>query len=130
MAGALPVVPGVPPEVAEGLARVLARGALSAAAAGLALGMSKSAAHRHLTALQDAGIVEKARGAGRAAGWQVVRRSEAASQQYTSIGDLADAVHEGLVEADDEQRAVLEQIWQIAHRPHLTVLRGGVGGGQ
>ena len=47
--GALPVVPGVPPEVVAVLLRVLAvRRALSAAAAGLALGMSKSAAHRYL----------------------------------------------------------------------------------
>ena len=70
---AAPVVPGVPPEVAAGLVRALAKGPLSAGAAGLTLGMSKSAAHRHLAALHQAGVVEKARGAGRsarvAAGW-------------------------------------------------------------
>ena len=33
-------------------------------------------------------------------------------------------------DATDEQREVLEQAWQIAHRPRLTLLQGGGGSGQ
>jgi DNA-binding transcriptional ArsR family regulator len=128
--GPLPAVPGVPPEVAAGLVRVLARGPLSAAAAGLALGMSKSAAHRHLAALHQAGVVEKARGGGRSAGWQLAGH-DAAPPACTTIAQLAEAVHDGLVpDVTDEQREVLEQVWQIAHRPRLTLLQGSGGLGQ
>jgi hypothetical protein len=127
--GALPVVPGAPPEIVASFIRVLSGGPLSAAAAGLALGMSKSAAHRHLAVLNQAGVVEKARGAGRSAGWQLAGPRPAPSQ-YTTIEDLAQAVHDGLVEADDEQRAVLEQALEIASRPRLTLLQGGGSGVQ
>ena len=128
--GALPAVTGVPPEVVAGLVRVLARGPLSAAAAGLALGMSKSAAHRHLAALHQAGVVEKARGGGRSAGWQLTGQ-DATPPAYTTIAQLAEAVHDGLVpDVSDEQREVLEQVWQIAHRPRLTLLQGSGGRGQ
>ena len=34
-------------------------------------------------------------------------------------------MHDGLVDADDEQREVLEQAWQIACRPRLTLVQGG-----
>ena len=47
------------------------------------------------------------------------------SRPYTTIEALAQAVHDGLVDASDEQRAVLEQAWQIANRPRLTLLHGG-----
>ena len=128
--GPLPVITGVPPEVVAGLVRVLARGPLSAAAAGLALRMSKSAAHRHLAALHQAGVVEKARGGGRSAGWQLAGQ-DAAPAAYTTIAQLAEAVHDGLVPAvTDEQREVLEQVWQIARRPRLTLLQGSGGRGQ
>jgi DNA-binding transcriptional ArsR family regulator len=128
--GTLPVVTGVPPEVVAGVVRVLARGPLSAAAAGLALGMSKSAAHRHLAALHQAGVVEKARGGGRSAGWQLAGQ-DAAPAAYTTIAQLAEAVHDGLVpDVSDEQREVLEQVWQIARRPRLTLLQGSGGRGQ
>ena len=53
------MVPGVPPDVSAGLVRALAGGPLSAGAAGLALGMSKSAAHRHLAALHALGWSRK-----------------------------------------------------------------------
>jgi DNA-binding transcriptional ArsR family regulator len=126
--GTLPVVTGVPPEVVAGLVRALATGPLSAAAAGLALGMSKSAAHRHLAALHQAGMVEKARGGGRSAGWQLAGQD--AAPAYTTIAQLAEAVHDGLVpDVTDEQREVLEQVWQIAHRPRLTLLQGSGGRG-
>jgi hypothetical protein len=45
---------------------------------------------------------------------------------YVTIEALADAVHEGLVDVDDDTRAVLEQVRQIrdpaARRPHLHVV--------
>ena len=127
--GALPAVRGVPPEIVANLIRVLSAGPLSAAAAGLALGMSKSAAHRHLAALHQAGVVEKTRGAGRSAGWQLAG-TRPAPQQYTTLEDLAEAVHQGLVEADDDARSVLEEVRRIAARPRLTLLQGGGDGGQ
>jgi predicted ArsR family transcriptional regulator len=129
--GAPPVVPGVPPEIAAGLVRILAGGALPASAAGQALSMSKSAAHRYLSALREAGVVETT-GAGRAIKWRLVGAASAAAQPqpYTTIEALAQAVHDGLVDATDEQREVLEQAWQIAQRPRLTLLQGGEGGGQ
>ena len=115
--GALPVVSGVPPEIAAGLVRVLAGGALPASAAGQALGMSKSAAHRYLSALREAGVVETT-GACRAIKWRLVGATPAAAQPqpYTTIEALAQAVHDGLVDATDEQREVLEQAWQITQR--------------
>jgi DNA-binding transcriptional ArsR family regulator len=127
---ALPVVSGVPPEIAAGLVRVLAGGALPASAAGQALSMSKSAAHRYLSALREAGVVETT-GAGRAIKWRLVSATPAAAQPqpYTTIEALAQAVHDGLVDATGEQREVLEQAWQITQRPRLTLLQGGGGGG-
>jgi DNA-binding transcriptional ArsR family regulator len=129
----LPAIPGVPPEIASGLARVLASGALPASAAGQALGMSKSAAHRYLSALREAGVAETT-GTGRAIKWRLVRPEPPAAPErsaYTTIAELAEAAHGGLVPGvTDEQREVLEQVWQIAHRPRLTVLHGGGGGGQ
>ena len=55
---ALPLIPGVPPEAVAVLMPLLASGRTSAAAAGLALGMSKSAAHRYLQAMRDHGHAE------------------------------------------------------------------------
>jgi DNA-binding IclR family transcriptional regulator len=93
--------------------------------------MSKSAAHRYLSALREAGVVETT-GAGRAIRWRLAGATSAAAQPqpYTTIEALAQAVHDGLVDATDEQREVLEQAWQIAQRPRLTLLQGGGGGGQ
>jgi hypothetical protein len=121
--GALPVIPGVPPAVAADLLRVLASSRLSSAAAGQALGMSKSAAHRYLAALRDAGVVQMA-GIGKSVKWRLADQAAvgAGPPEYVTIEDLAQAVHDGLVEASEEQRAVLEQAWQIAHHPHLTLV--------
>jgi DNA-binding transcriptional ArsR family regulator len=118
---ALPVVPGVPPGVTEGLIRVLAQGPRSALALGQTLGLSKSAMHRHLATLHEAEVVEKTPGRGRSAGWQLARRPQPAPP-YVTIHALAQAVHEGLVEADGEQREVLEQVWQLTSRPHLALV--------
>jgi hypothetical protein len=120
--GALPVVPGVPPEVVAVVLPMLASGRTSASAVGLALGISKTAAFRHLSAMRDYGVAEQA-GTGRRAGWCLAAQDD--RPQYTTIEDLAQAVHDGLVEADDEQRAVLEQALEIASRPRLTLLQGG-----
>lgn len=127
---ALPVIPGVPSEIAAGLVRVLASGALPASAAGQVLGMSKSAAHRYLSALREAGVVETT-GTGRAIRWRLVRPASAAAEPrpYTTIEALAQLVHDGVIEAEPEQREILEQAWEISHRPRLRVVRGG-GGGQ
>ena len=135
--GALPVVPGVPPEIAVPvLVRVL--GSADAAlhrlgAAGLALGMSKSAAHAYLAALREAGIAEMT-GGGRCL--TVPARSRPDLRPSRSPGRTPPSrpsprpSHDGLVDADDEQREVLEQAWQLAQPPRLTVLQGGGGGGQ
>jgi predicted ArsR family transcriptional regulator len=108
---------------------MLASGRTSASAVGLALGISKTAAFRHLSAMREHGVAEQA-GTGRGAGWRLAPRQEDTRREYTTIEDLAQAVHDGLVEADDEQRAVLEQALEIARRPRLTLLQGGGGGGQ
>ena len=92
-------------------------------------GMSKSAAHRYLSAMRDAGLVEL-EGTGNSVGWRLAaQQQQAAPPQYTTLVELAEAVHDGGAPATDEQRAVLEQVWQITHRPHLTILQGGGGDG-
>ena len=101
------MVPGVPPAVVAVVLPMLASGRTSASAVGLALGISKTGAFRHLSAMRDYGVAEQA-GTGRGAGWRLATRQEDTGPQYTTIEDLARAVHEGLVEADDEQRTVLE----------------------
>jgi hypothetical protein len=112
-------VPGVPPEAMQTLMRLLsAPEGTSAAAAGEVLGVAKSTAHRYLVALRDAGLVKMA-GIGKSARW---RRAN-----LGKIEDLAQAVHDGLLPATDEQRAVLEQAWQIANRPHLTLVPNDEG---
>jgi DNA-binding IclR family transcriptional regulator len=113
----------VPREIAADLLRVLASSRLSSAAAGQALGMSKSAAHRYLAALRDAGVVEMA-GIGKSVTWRLAGRAAIGAEppEYVTIQDLAQAVHDGLVEASEKQRAILEQAWQIARRPRLTLV--------
>ena len=121
-------VPGVPPEAMAVLMRLLAAPeGTTAGAAGLALGKSKSSAHDYLAALRDRGIAEKT-GGGRGSRFRLARAEPPAAPEprpYTTIEALAQAVHDGLVDASDEQRAVLEQAWQIANRPGLTLLHGG-----
>jgi hypothetical protein len=125
-------VPGVPQEAMAVLMRLLAAPeGTTASAAGLALGKSKSSALDYLAALRDRGIAEKT-GGGRGSRFRLVRAQPPAapeSRPYTTIEALAQAVHDGLVDASDEQRAVLEQAWQIANRPRLTILQGGGGDG-
>jgi hypothetical protein len=125
-------VPGVPPEAMAVLMRLLAAPeGTTASAAGLALGKSKSSALDYLTALRDQGLAEKT-GGGRGSRFQLVRSEPTAAQEsrpYTTIEALAQAVHDGLVDASDEQREVLEQAWQIANRPRLTLLQGSGGDG-
>ena len=86
--------------------------------------MSKSAAYDYLSALREAGVVETT-GAGRAIKWRLVGATSAAAQPqpYTTIEALAQAVHDGLVDATDEQREVLEQVWQIAHADPAALSR-------
>ena len=121
-------VPGVPPEAVAVLMRLLAAPeGTTAGAAGLALGKSKSSAHEYLTALRDQGIAEMT-GGGRGSRFRLVRAEPPAAPEarpYTTIEALAQAVHDGLVDASDEQRAILEQAWEVANRPRLTLLQGG-----
>ena len=122
----------MPPEAVAVLMRLLAAPeGTTASAAGLALGKSKSSALDYLTALRDQGIAEKT-GGGRGSRFRLVRAEPSAeppaaaeSRSYTTIEALAQAVHDGLVDASDEQRAVLEQAWQVANHPRLTLLQGG-----
>ena len=139
--GALPVVPGVPPEVMTVLYLLLASGRTSATAVGLRLGVSKTTAHGYLAAMRDYGFAEVA-GGGRSSGWQLTARPEvpeqmreplrqyATASQYTTLEDLAQAVHDGLVETDDETRDVLEEVRRIAGRKRLSLVPDSPGNGE
>ncbi len=131
--GALPVIPGVPPKVMAVLYPLLASGRTSAAEAGLRLGVSKTTAYDYLNAMREYGYAEVA-GSGRSSGFQLPGRPEVpedkrelvdnyiALSQYTTLEDLAEAVHDGLVDADDDARSVLEQVRRIAGRKRLSVV--------
>ena len=131
--GALPVVPGVPPEAMAVLYPLLASGRTSAAAVGLQLGVSKTTAHGYLAAMREYGFAEVA-GGGRSSGWQLPERPEVpegkreavdgyiAASRYSTLEDLAQAVHDGLVDAEDDARGVLEQVRRIAARKRLSVV--------
>jgi predicted ArsR family transcriptional regulator len=131
--GALPAIPGVPPQVTTVLMRLLAGGPLSASEAGLAIGVSKPTAKRYMSAMRDAGAVTMT-GGGRGSRWRLTGPAQSAApelEKYTTIAELAEAAHDGLVPGmTEEQREVLEQVWQIAHRPRLTVIEGGGGDSQ
>jgi hypothetical protein len=130
-----PVIPGVPPRAVAVLMPLLASGRTSAAAAGLALGVSKTVAYEYLSAMREYGFAEVA-GGGRSAGWQLPQHPEVpedkrehvenytALRRYTTLEDLAEAVHEGQVNADDDARTLLEKVRRIAARKRLTVLPG------
>ena len=92
----------------------------------------------YLSLLRDRGIAITA-GGGRSTRWHRAAtppgpaRSGPAPEDppappaYVTVEALADAVHDGLVDVDDDTRAVLEQARQIrdrqgAARPHLTVV--------
>ena len=139
--GALPVVPGVPPEAMAVLYPMLASGRTSAAAVGLRLGVSKTTAHGYLAAMREYGFAEVA-GGGRSSGWQLPERPEVPEQmheplrqyvtasQYTTLEDLAQAVHDGLVDADQDARDVLAEVRRIAGRRRLTAVPDPAGDGQ
>jgi hypothetical protein len=139
--GAFPVVPGVPPKAMAVLYPLLASGRTSATAVGLRLGVSKTTAHGYLTAMRDYGFAEVA-GGGRSSGWQLPARPEvpeqmreplrqyATASQYTTLEDLAQAVHDGLIETDDETRSVLEEVRRIAGRKRLSVVPDRPGDGE
>ena len=128
--GALPVVPGVPSEAVPVLMRLLgSAGGTTASAAGLAIGKSKSVAHEYLTALRDHGIAEKT-GGGRGSRFRLTRPDLAAVTEprpYLTLEALAQFVVDGLVDADDEQRAVLEKAHDLIRRKRLTLVQGGGG---
>jgi DNA-binding transcriptional ArsR family regulator len=123
-------VPGVPPEAVAVLMRLLAGGPLSASEAGVAIGVSKSTAKRYMAAMRDAGAVTMT-GGGRGSRWRLIRPAQSAapeSERYTTIAEMAEAAHDGRIPGmTAEQREVLDQVWQIAHRPRLTVIQGGGG---
>jgi hypothetical protein len=53
-----------------------------------------------------------------------------AASQYTTLADLAQAVHDGLVDADDEAWNVLEEVRRIAGRKRLSVVPDPPGDGE
>ena len=136
--GPLPAIPGVPRKVTAALYPLLASGRTSAAAAGLALGISKSAAHNYLTAMRTYGYAEVT-GGGRSSGWQLPERPEVPGDKraevdrhitaretisrYDTLEDLAQAAHDGLVDVDEDARDVLEEVRRIAGRKRLSVVR-------
>ena len=132
---------GVPPQIGQTLLGLLeAPGGTTASAAGLAIGKSKTVALEYLSLLRDRGIATTA-GGGRATRWHRTAPAAPAPAPpgpapddppsppaYLTVEALADMVHDGLVDVDDDTRAVLEQAREIrdrqrAGRPHLTVVR-------
>ena len=46
-------------------------------------------------------------------------------RKYQTFADLADAAHDGRVpDLAGDQQELLEQVWQIVHRPHLRLVQG------
>jgi len=133
------IPPGIPPQIGQTLLRLLeAPGGTTASAAGLAIGKSKTVALEYLSLLRDRDIAVTA-GGGRSTRWHRAAappgparpgpapEDPPAPPAYVTVEALADAVHDGLVDVDDNTRAVLEQARQIrdrqrATRPHLTVV--------
>jgi hypothetical protein len=135
--GAAPVVPGVPPDAMPVLMRLLASpDGTSATEAGMALGKSKQSALNYLTALRERRIAIQA-GAGRGHRWHVAHAeppappevipapaaaAEPGPRPYLTLENLAEFVLMGLAEADDEQRAVLEQAHDLIRRQRLRLV--------
>jgi hypothetical protein len=103
---------------------------VTAKAAGDAIGKSKSRAADYLKMLESRGIAART-GSSRASRYRLARQprpepAPARPDGYVTIEALADAVHDGLVDVDDDTRAVLERARAIrdraARRPHLTVV--------
>ena len=138
-APAAPVPRAIPLDIpqADGqtLLRMLARpDGVTAKEAGETLGKSKSRAGDYLRILDSRGIAVRT-GSSRASRYRLARQpageprpepAPARPDGYVTIEALADAVHDGLVDVDEDTRAVLEQARQIrdraARRPHLTVV--------
>ncbi len=128
------IPPGVPPQIGQTLLGLLeAPGGTTASAAGLAIGKSKTVALEYLSLLRDRGIATKT-GGGRSTRWYRTAPAPPAPAPedpppaYVTVEALADMVHDGLVDVDDDTRAVLEQAREIrdrqrAGRPYLTVVR-------
>ena len=120
-------IPGVPPEVMPVLMDLLAAPeGTTAGLAAQAIGKSKSSAHNYLTALRDQGLAE-AYGGGRGSRFRLTRPAGAdpAERKYQTFADLADAAHDGRVpDLADDQQELLEQVWQIVHRPNLRLVEG------
>ena len=109
---------------------------MTAKEAGEAIGKSKSRAGDYLRILASRGIARPhrqlpgkpvpARQPARARRSRGREPAPARPDGYVTIEALADAVHDGLVDVDEDTRAVLEQARQIrdraARRPHLTVV--------
>jgi hypothetical protein len=116
---------------------MLVSGRTSAAAVGLRLGVSKTTAHGYLAAMRQYGIAEVT-GSGRSSGWQLTQRPPmpeppgryATTARYATLEDLAQAVHDGLVDADEDARTVLEQVRRIAGRKRLSAVPDTPGDGQ
>jgi len=134
------IPPGIPPQIGQTLLALLeAPEGTTASAAGLAIGKSKTVALEYLSLLRDRGIAITA-GGGRSTRWHRAGTATPGPARpgpapedppppaaYVTVEALADAVHDGLVDVDDDTRAVLEQALQIrdrqrAGRPHLTVV--------
>jgi hypothetical protein len=131
----LPIPLDIPQADGQTLLRILARpDGVTAKEAGDALGKSKSRAGDYLRILDSRGIAVRT-GSSRASRYRLARQpageprpepAPAPPDGYVTIEALADAVHDGLIDVDDDTRAVLEQTRQIrdraARRPHLTVV--------
>jgi hypothetical protein len=121
-AAAAPAVP-IPLEIPQPIGQTLlallaAPGGTTAEAAGAAIGKSKETARKYLKLLRDAGIA-RLNGAGPAARWyRTVPRTPGPAAEYTTLAELAEAVHNGQADAGDDLRAVLEQVRQITERQH------------
>ena len=102
----------------------------------MALGKSKQSALDYLTALRERGIAVQV-GAGRSRRWRVAEAEPPATSEampapsaavepeprpYLTLENLAEFVLKGLVEADDEQRTVLEQAHDLIRRQRLRLV--------
>ncbi len=126
----------IPQADGQALLRMLARpDGVTTKEAGETLGKSKSRAADYLKILEGRGIAVRT-GSSRASRYRLARQpageprpepAPARPDGYVTIEALADAIHDGLADVDDDTRAVLEQARQIqdqaaARRPHLTVV--------
>ena len=133
-AGPIPLA--IPQADGQALLRLLGRpDGVTAKEAGDALGKSKSRAADYLKILEGRGIAVRT-GNSRASRYRLARPAASGQRPepaptppdgYVTIEMLADAVHAGLADVDDDTRAVLEQARQIrdqatVRRPHLTVV--------